>query len=375
VTGGGQGEVVSFLDNDHVLGLAFQQLRGRTAAGEWELQEFLAPETLDPARFFTEPGLDDVQVHAPPPGYGSARDAPPDTTVLVLRRAHVTADVLAALPRLHHIQKLGTRTDNLDLAWTAAHGITVGTVARPALDSTAEHTVMLILAAVRHLRHADALTRSPTNAAPAARSNATTAHDSSRSPHRYNWTAMTELRSLQGSTVGLLGMGEVGTLVATRLRPFDCEVVYTSRTPLEPAVERSLGVRRVPQDEMLRTCDVISLHVPGTPGNQHLVDAAFLAAMKPRAHLVNTARGSLVDEPALAAALRSGHLRGAALDVHTDEPRRPDDPLLGLESVLLTPHIAGGLRSDALSEAAAVATGVRHAVSRAAAHGKDPVPR
>lgn len=144
-------------------------------------------------------------------------------------------------------------------------------------------------------------------------------------------------RDLSGSKVGLLGFGAIGQLVAKRLTGFDCDVLYHRRSgPLDGS-----RARYAARDEILSTCDIVSLHMPLTEATRHSIGAAELAQMKSGALLVNTGRGGLIDEAALIAALTEGRIAGAALDVFTAEPVEPTNPLLRLDNVLPLPHIGG----------------------------------
>jgi phosphoglycerate dehydrogenase-like enzyme len=156
-------------------------------------------------------------------------------------------------------------------------------------------------------------------------------------------------RELRGRIVGLLGMGRIGRAVAERLRPFEVTVIYFDPIALPPDVEATIGVSRRTFDALLAEADIVSLHLPLTPETRRIVDAGTLARMKPGAYLVNTARGGLVDETALAAALCEGRLAGAALDVFDPEPPLAAHPLYAMPNVVLTPHISAGTR-DAFIE-------------------------
>jgi phosphoglycerate dehydrogenase-like enzyme len=137
-------------------------------------------------------------------------------------------------------------------------------------------------------------------------------------------------------------MGRIGQEVSKRLRPFEPgEIVYFDPMRLPAEREKALGVRYLPLDEVLKTADAVTLHVPLSDATRHMIDARSLKLMKPTSVVINTARGGLVDEHALAAALRDGTIGGAALDVFSEEPPPAEHPLLGLENVLLTPHLAG----------------------------------
>jgi glyoxylate reductase len=144
--------------------------------------------------------------------------------------------------------------------------------------------------------------------------------------------------SVQGKTLGIVGLGQIGTATARRARAFGMEVVYSGRRAADAALEQELGARRVDLDELLATSDVVSLHCPLTEETRHLIDGARLRQMKPSAYLVNTTRGPVVDEGALAEALRDGVIAGAGLDVFEKEPE-VHPGLLELENVVLIPHL------------------------------------
>ena len=150
----------------------------------------------------------------------------------------------------------------------------------------------------------------------------------------------TPLVELAGKTMGIVGMGSIGQAVDRIARAFDMPVVFENRSP-KPQLEGD-GVRQAGLDELLATADVVSLHVPATPETEHMMDAAALAKMKDGSYLLNTARGSLVDEQAVVDALRSGKLAGFGADVVSVEPMRPDNPLLQAKgaNIVVTPHIA-----------------------------------
>jgi phosphoglycerate dehydrogenase-like enzyme len=166
----------------------------------------------------------------------------------------------------------------------------------------------------------------------------------------YNWVGFSDIGGLYGKTLGIVGLGEVGTLVARLARAFGMRVLYTKRNKLSEADERALGLAYGALPALLGDADVVSLHVPGTPQNEKLAGAAFFGAMKRSAFFVNTSRGRLVDEEALFQALLQGRIAGAGLDVHRVEPRAPHDRFATLPNVVLTPHLAGGARSGVLQE-------------------------
>jgi phosphoglycerate dehydrogenase-like enzyme len=225
-----------------------------------------------------------------------------------------TADVLGALPGLRLIARVGVGVDSIDLAAASARGVRVTAARGTNEHAVADYTLGAMLAVLRRIAAHDAAVR------------------------RGEWERTGERvgADLHGKTVGLVGLGRVGSLVARRLAGFDVAVVA-----YDPAGGGVAGVRRVTLDDLLRAADVVSIHAPLTPATRNLIDARAIAAMKAGAVLVNAARGGIVDERALAAALAEGRLGGAALDVFEREP--PDgSPLLSLaERTLLTPHIAG----------------------------------
>jgi glyoxylate reductase len=153
---------------------------------------------------------------------------------------------------------------------------------------------------------------------------------------------------LYGKVVGIVGMGNIGKEVAKRVRPFGCRMLYHDPIPLSPGEEKELGVEGVGLEELLRTSDIVTLHVPLTPETRFLIDKERISMMKPGAFLINLARGEVVDEEALAEALREGRLGGAGIDVFSREPVDPDNPLLKLDNVVLTPHTAGGSNESRL---------------------------
>jgi glyoxylate reductase len=144
--------------------------------------------------------------------------------------------------------------------------------------------------------------------------------------------------SLQGKTLGIVGMGGIGQATARRAKAFGMEIVYQSRSEIDPQIAAELGARRVELDELLAISDVVSLHCPYGPNTHHLIGAEQLAGMKDTAYLVNTARGPIIDEAALALALREGQIAGAGLDVFEQEPK-VHPWLLELDNAALVPHL------------------------------------
>ncbi|TYK53077.1 NAD(P)-dependent oxidoreductase [Actinomadura decatromicini] len=237
----------------------------------------------------------------------------PDTEVIwhVLRPLEA-ADMDRA-PKLRLIQKLGTGVNTIDLDAAAERGIAVANMPGRNAQAVAETSLLLMLAALRKLVPFDARTR-----------------------RGEGWPAGRALvgGELRGRTVGLLGAGEIAGLLRGMLEAIGARVVYTSRRP------RRDDPSWMPLDDLLRTSDIVSVHIPLTEETHHLLNADRLALLPPGAIVVNTARGAVIEEPALAAALKSGHLAGAGLDVFETEPLDETNPLLALESVVVMPHVA-----------------------------------
>lgn len=225
----------------------------------------------------------------------------------------IDAAALSAADSLRVIARYGVGTDNVDLAAARARGIVVTNTPGANAVAVAELAVALLLLLARPVLGAAAATRAG------------------------GWPRTSGL-SLAGKTVGLVGFGAIGRVVARLLSGFDCRLL-TSDPWCDLARAASLGVAAVDLEELLAASDFVSLHAPVTTETQGLVNADFLARMKPGAALVNTARGELVDEAALYDALVAGHLRGAALDAFSVEPPGADNPLLSLPSVIATPHM------------------------------------
>jgi phosphoglycerate dehydrogenase-like enzyme len=251
-------------------------------------------------------------------------------------------DKIQAAPLLRGVQKLGVLTDTVDTKALERRGIPFRTLRLPSSVAVADHTLALILALSRQL---------------AAGARAMTVQSSVKPiqtderQFAYNWARLPS-SSLRGKSLGLIGFGEVALEVAQRARAFGMRVQYTKRSPLPAATERRLGVRFTTLDSLLKESDVVSLHVPHSPETVGLIAAEQLAAMKPGALLINTARGAIVDERALVDSLNRGHLGGAGLDVFPIEPLPQDSPLLSAPRTVLTPHMAGA-GSEALARAIA----------------------
>ena len=247
------------------------------------------------------------------------RSALAETEVMFIIGTSIDAPLLAAAPRLRFVQKLGAGTDQIDEEACRRRGVAVARLQAGNAVPVAEHTVMLMLAALRRLPYFDRGTREG------------------------RWLreeGRDVQRQLAGKRVGLVGFGAIGREVAKRLRGFDVGLLYADPRPAPTDLERELSIVRCELDELLRTCDVVSLHLPLLPQTRNLLSRDRLALLKPGATLINCARGGLVDEAALADALDRGALHAAGLDTHQSEPPGRS-PLFGRDDVVVTPHLAG----------------------------------
>jgi glyoxylate reductase len=239
--------------------------------------------------------------------------------VLTLLGDRVDEELLeAAGPQLRCVANVAVGYDNVDVAAATQRGVVVTNTPGVLDEATADLTMALILATTRRLVEGDRLVRSGRD---------------------WSWGMGFMLgSSLQGKVLGIVGLGRIGLWVAQRARAFGMEIAYHQRNPVPAEVEKALGARRLPLEELLAEADVLSLHCPLTQETHHLIGAAELAAMKPGAVLVNAARGPIVDEAALADALGSGEIAAAGLDVYEREPQ-VEPRLLALDNVVLAPHL------------------------------------
>lgn len=226
--------------------------------------------------------------------------------------------VEAAGPQLKVVANVAVGYDNIDVPTVTGRGVTVTNTPGVLTDATADLAFGLLLSVTRRLGEAERLLRS-------------------RTPWNFHLGFMLGT-GLQGKTLGIVGLGGIGQAVARRARAFGMHIAYTGRRRAAQEIEAELDARYLPQAELLRTADVISLHCPLTEGTRHLIDDAALDAMKSTAIVVNTSRGPIVDEKALAAALKDGRIGGAALDVFENEPE-VDPGLLELDNVAIAPHL------------------------------------
>jgi D-3-phosphoglycerate dehydrogenase/(S)-sulfolactate dehydrogenase len=252
-------------------------------------------------------------------------DALRDAAALIVRnKTFVGPELLAQAPDLRVVGRVGVGLDNLDLPALRERRVVATYAPGTNAVSVAEYVIGAILEFRRGFARASA------------------------SLHGGTWDRQAAIGGeVFGMTLGIVGLGDIGARLAHRAQAFGMRILASDPAVHEGSLAvQEFGVVLVPLDELLAASDVISLHAPLVDATRDLVNARTLARMKSTALLVNTARGGLVDEAALAEALREGRLAGAALDVRRDEPPGPDDPLRGLPNVLLTPHVAGVTRES-----------------------------
>lgn len=253
-----------------------------------------------------------------------------DAEVLLHVLEPVTADVIRQSPQLRLIQKIGVGVNTIDLDAARRANVQVANMPGTNSAAVAEMTLGLMFAAIRRIAPLDRATRSGLGWA---------------LPETYFDTA----GEIAGSTVGLVGFGAVPQLLAPVLRALGARVIYANRS-----VRAESGAEHVPLDTLLALSDIVSLHVPLTPQTEKLIDAQALAKMKPGSVLINTARGGLLDENAMADALASGRLSAAGFDVLAVEPAGPDHPFFRFDNVVVTPHI-GWLTPQTFERSMAIA--------------------
>jgi phosphoglycerate dehydrogenase-like enzyme len=233
-------------------------------------------------------------------------------------------ELIAAAPRLQFVHHQGVGYHDT-VAWQALKERRIPLALTPGgtAESVAEQTIMFILAVLRLLPYADSELRQG----------------------RFHVNAIRPVtRDLAGRSVGILGLGRIGKAVARRLKPFAAKVSYHDILSMPAALEAELGVDAVTFAQLLARSEILTLHVPVTPRTRKIINRETIAAMPAGAYLINTCRGGVLDEAALVAALASGHLAGAALDVFDPEPPPPSHPIYGFRNVVLTPHISAGTR-------------------------------
>ncbi|MBU5436658.1 2-hydroxyacid dehydrogenase [Tissierella sp. MSJ-40] len=240
--------------------------------------------------------------------------------LLVSGRIPIDEQVINAAANLKMIQRTGVGIDMLNIEVIKEKGIPVYVNQGVNSRSVAEHTIMLILSVLRHLPLADS---------------------SIRMGNWFKQELGVECNELYNKTVGLVGLGNIGIEVAKMLKVFGVKVLYYKPSRLIAAKEKELNIDYRHLTELLKEVDILSLHCPLNSETEGMIGIKEITAMKPGSIIINTSRGRLIVEEELINALRTGHIRGAGLDVFSEEPLSKNNPLLGLENVVLTPHIGG----------------------------------
>ncbi|OFW58983.1 MAG: hypothetical protein A2W01_10040 [Candidatus Solincola sediminis] len=236
-------------------------------------------------------------------------------------RLPIDAEVAKAARGCRLIQQPSVGYQHIDLEATRSEGIPVGNAGVANVVAVAEQTIMFALCLLKKALHF---------------------HEKTAAGEWAQQDAFTMGSfELMGKTLGIVGMGNIGKEVARRAKPFSCRTLYHDIVALPVELESELGAERMELEELLGISDIVTLHVPLLPATKNLMNRERLSLMKPTAYLLNLARGEAVDEEALAEALSEGRLAGAGIDVFREEPLNPDNPLLKLNNVILSPHIAG----------------------------------
>ena len=240
----------------------------------------------------------------------------------------ITRKVAQAARGLKLLQQPSVGYNHIDIDACRELGIPLANTPGANDIGVAEHTIMLALNCLKNLPFYNAAT------------------------HRGQWlftqAQRTGIFEISGKTYGLLGMGRTARAVAERLVPFGVRTLYYDIVRLDAASERKYSAAYASMEEILKTADLVSIHLPLNAETTGIISAEMLSLMKPTAVLINVGRGALLDEKALAAALRSKKLAAAAVDVFTEEPPPKDHPLFGLDNVILTPHLAGSTRESGM---------------------------
>ncbi len=274
---------------------------------------------MDIARELAPPGIDMIITRADTPEFKAAL---PEAEYLVgLGEVKMDDAFYKSAPKLKLIQLLSAGYDRVDIEAARRAGVPVSNNGGANAVAVAEHAIMLMLAVCRRLVWQHSMTAS--------------------GRWRGNDVANVRLYELYGRTLGIIGLGNIGKKVARMAQAFGLTVQYFDILRMTEDAADALGVRFRLFDEVLRSADIVSLHVPLTPQTRHMIGAAQFAKMKPTAYLINTCRGPVVDEKALIEALNNNTIAGAGIDVFDQEPPPSDNPLFGMANVVLTPHFAG----------------------------------
>jgi phosphoglycerate dehydrogenase-like enzyme len=274
------------------------------------------------------------------------RDALDRAQVLIVESLDVGVAELIAGPELQVVQKFGALPKNVDLAACAERDALVLTQRRRANISCAEHIVGMMITLARKFHQIGGLISVEQLQALGYEPGTFDRRHTAMS----GWPRVSGLTTLYESSLGVIGMGEIGQELALRIAPFGMDVRYYQRSPLSAEDEAGLGVRYASLEELLSQSNWVCVQLPLNPDTRGFIGTEQLETMKRGAFLINVSRAEIVDQQALLEALRSGHLGGFALDPLYEEPGRPDDPLLSFSNVFLTPHTAAQPRFNTLRD-------------------------
>jgi phosphoglycerate dehydrogenase-like enzyme len=278
----------------------------------------------------------------------------PSAHAVVVESLEVRAADIAGARQLKAVQKFGVMLRNIDTAACADRGIRLLTLRRRANMACAEHAfALMLMLARRTCEFSGVISAEHLNAAGLPYR----PFDRRHAPNG-NWGRISGLRSLHGSTIGIIGLGEIGQEIALRAAAFGMRIVYFQRRRLPESEERSLQARYSELDPLLAQSDWLVPQLPSGPATRNFLDAARLAKLKRGACIVNVARADIIDRNALIAALSSGRLGGFALDPLYEAPGRSDDELLRFSNVVLVPHLGGSPRWNALDDCEELITGL-----------------
>jgi phosphoglycerate dehydrogenase-like enzyme len=267
-------------------------------------------------------------------------------TVIITESFNIGADEISRAPKLKVVQKYGTVLRGIDVTACAARDIKVLTLRRRANISCAEHALMLMLALSKKLHRLHGKISIEQLQAAGYRPKT---FDTGYTPNS-GWPRVPGMSILYGTTLGIIGFGEIGREIAVRAHAFGMRVLCTQRTPMSESEQRDWHVSYRERGALLQESDWLCIQLPANANTRNYLDHAQFAQMKPGAKLINVSRAQVMNRDALIAALRTGQLGGFALDPQYEEPGRADDELLRFENVILTPHVAAMPRFNGLSD-------------------------
>ncbi len=296
-------------------------------------------DNLDPAAVEVLQSVSEFRVTTGPLSREKTLAVIADAHALIVRSStRVNIELLAAAPLLKVVARAGAGVDNIDLTAAAGRGIAVMNTPGGNTIAAAEHTFGLMLALARHISVG------------------------AQSLREGRWDRKLYMGTeLYGKTLGIIGLGRIGQAVARRAQAFEMETITYDPCQSEEVFEH-YRVPSVSLDELLARSDYISLHAPANDDTYHMVNAESIARMKDGVRIINTARGTLVDAEALAEAIKSGKVAGAGIDVYSTEPPPDDDPLIGLDGVVHTPHLGASTREAQVTVAVQAAEQIRDAL-------------